>query len=277
MASNQNKTIPSSSRAALQATSPCERASMRREGEREQLRIEIEVTSHYSVQVAFSSQWFLLNTASSFPWEWEAGAPLKGIIQKCRAGVCVRASTATACACVRVPVRQVPVRVCGLAGPGRWVCVAVVRRLCKSVRLIGCSVFVPDEINRTKLLKFRRLNKDCRGDGHSCVKRGRNGGWEGVIEGSWGEGNRRLKFGVKRVNADLKSLSWTRKIRLRTYVQDTTHTTPVSFSHIDNSVFVSDWYCPLWRRRRLSFKFYCDSSNRFLVNCKQNSVALFCT
>ena len=67
-----------------------------------------------------------------------------------------------------------------------------------------------------------------------------NGGWEGVIEGSWGEGNRRLKFGVKRVNADLKSLSWTRKIRLRTYVQDTTHTTPVSFSHIDNSVFVSD-------------------------------------
>ena len=73
-----------------------------------------------------------------------------------------------------------------------------------------------------------------------ALRGGGTWGGRGLLKGVWGEGNRRLKFGVKRVNADLKSLSWTRKIRLRTYVQDTTHTTPVSFSHIDNSVFVSD-------------------------------------
>ena len=44
-----------------------------REREREQLRIEIEATSHYCVQVAFSSQWFLLNKGipSSRENDWQ--------------------------------------------------------------------------------------------------------------------------------------------------------------------------------------------------------------
>ncbi len=86
-------------------------------------------------------------------------------------------------------------------------------------------------INRTKLLKFRRSNKEKRereikiegekerevekereGESieeggrdreaqHSCVKRG-----EGQIEGVWGLPSRSCCCSIKRVNADLKAL-----------------------------------------------------------------------